>query len=216
MLGIAEGGVVLWVILALGVVELGVFFERLLHMRRASINYADFLKGIRTILARGNISEAAAICEDTPGPVAALVRVALEHRHESRRLMREAVDSTGRAELVRLERRISVVATITYTAPLLGLLGTVLGIAESAVAIRAQVPLVDVVHVTNGLLKALTTTAAGLLVAAPGYAMYNLLITRIDRIALDMESAATEIVTFLTSVNDEKGGAAAEGDSDGR
>lgn len=130
--------------------------------------------------------------------------------------MREAVDSTGRAELVRLERRISVVATITYTAPLLGLLGTVLGIAESAVAIRAQVPLVDVVHVTNGLLKALTTTAAGLLVAAPGYAMYNLLITRIDRIALDMESAATEIVTFLTSVNDEKGGAAAEGDSDGR
>lgn len=199
MYGIAEGGVVLWVILVLGLVEGGVFFERLLHMRRAAINYADFLKGIRTILSRGNVGEAVAICEDTPGPVAALVRTAIEHRHELRRQIREAVDGTGRAELVRLERRIGTIATITYTAPLLGLLGTVLGIVETVLVLQTQVPLVDAAQVTDGLLQALTTTAAGLLVAVPGYAMYNLLVARIDRIALDMEAAATEIVAFLTT-----------------
>ena len=203
MYGFAEGGVVLWVILALGAGEVLVFFERLLHMRRAAINPADFLKGVRTILGRGNIGEAVAICEDTPGPVAALVRTAIEHRHEAQRQIREAVDGTGRAELVRLERRIGTVATITYTAPLLGLLGTVLGIIETVLVLHTQVPLVDASQVTGGLLQALTTTAAGLLVAAPGYAMYNLLVARIDRIALDMEAAATEIVAFLTTPAEE-------------
>ncbi len=199
MNGLVEGGLVLWVIVALGVGTVLVFFERLLHMRRAAIDYADFLKGIGTILSRGNDSEAVAICEDTPGPVAALVRTAIQHRHETRHAIREAVDGTGRAELIRLERRIGTVATITYLAPLLGLLGTVLGIIETVLVMHTQVPLVDASHVTGGLLRALITTAAGLLVAVPGYAMYNLLVARIDRIALDMESAATEIVAFLTS-----------------
>jgi len=199
MYGMGEGGWVLWVILALGAGEVLVFLERLLHMRRALIDSADFLKGIRTILGRGNDSEAVAICEDTPGPVAALVRTAIQHRHESRQAIREAVDGTGRSELSRLERRIGTVATITFTAPLLGLLGTVLGILETVQVMHTQAPLVDASQVTGGLLHALVTTAAGLLVAAPGYAMYNLLVARIDRIALDMEAAATEIVAFLTA-----------------
>ncbi|MBM4164892.1 MAG: MotA/TolQ/ExbB proton channel family protein [Lentisphaerae bacterium] len=197
-----DGGVVLWVILALGAGEALVFFERLLHMRRAAIDYPDFLKGIRTILGRGNDSEAVAICEDTPGPVAALVRTAIQHRHESRHAIREAVDGTGRAELSRLERRIGAVVTITYTAPLLGLLGTILGILDTVLAIHRQAPLVDASQVTQGLLQALITTAAGLLIAAPGYAMYHLLVDRIDRITLDMEGAATEIVAFLTAPGD--------------
>jgi biopolymer transport protein ExbB len=196
---LSDGGVVLWVILVLGAGEALVFFERLLHMRRAAIDYPDFLKGIRTILGRGNDSEAVAICEDTPGPVAALVRTAIQHRHESRHAIREAVDGTGRAELSRLERRIGTVVTITYTAPLLGLLGTILGIIETVLAMHKQVPLVDA---SQGLLQALITTAAGLLVAAPGYAMYHLLVDRIDRITLDMEAAATEIVAFLTAPGD--------------
>ena len=199
MFGIAEGGLVLWVILVFFIAEMGVFFERLLHMRRAAINYADFLKGIRTILGRGNDSEAVAICEDTPGPVAALVRTAIQHRHEPQHLLRQAIDNTGRIELSRLERRIGTIATITYIAPLLGLLGTVFGITETVLVMHNQIPLVDASQVTGGLLRALSTTAAGLMVAAPGYAMYNLLVGRIDRMAFDMEAVATEIVAFLTT-----------------
>ncbi len=206
--GIGEGGLVLWIILALGVGEVLVFLERLLHMRRAAIDYPDFLKGIRTILGRGNDSEAVAICEDTPGPVAALVRTAIQHRHESRQAIREAVDGTGRAELSRLERRIGTVATITYTAPLLGLLGTILGIIETVLVIHNQEPLVDASQVTGGLLHALVTTAAGLMVAAPGYAMYTLLVDRIDRMTLDMEAATTEILAFLTAPADDPAPAA--------
>jgi len=200
MFGFSEGGVVFWIIVILGVVEFAVFFERLLHIRRAAIDYNDFLKGIRTIMERGNESEALAVCEDTPGPVAALVRVAIQHKHEERQQIREAVEVIGRAELKRLERRINVVATITYTAPLLGLLGTVLGIAETTLAMRAQAPLVEAAAVTGGLLQALSTTAASLIVAAPGYALYNLLVARIDAVASDMETATTEIVTFLTAL----------------
>jgi biopolymer transport protein ExbB len=134
--------------------------------------------------------------------VAALVRTAIQHRHESRHAIREAVDGTGRAELSRLERRIGAVVTITYTAPLLGLLGTILGILDTVLAMHRQAPLVDASQVTQGLLQALITTAAGLLIAAPGYAMHHLLVDRIDRITLDMEGAATEIVAFLTAPGD--------------
>jgi biopolymer transport protein ExbB len=196
---LAQGGPVLWLIIFCGIAALAVFFERLLHLRRAGIDPGDFLKGIRNVLGKGNAGEAVTICEETPGPVAALVRVAILHRHEARHTIREAVDTTGRAEISRMERRLATLATLSQIAPLLGLLGTVLGILETVLVLHDQVPLVDATAVTGGLLRALITTAAGLMVAIPCYGMYNLLVVRIDRLVFDMETAASEIVAFLTA-----------------
>jgi biopolymer transport protein ExbB len=196
---LAQGGPVLWLIIGCGIAAAGVFFERLLHLRRAGIDPGDFLKGIRNVLGKGNTGEAIAICEETPGPVAALVRAAIMHRQEARHAIREAVDTTGRAEISRLDRRLATLATISQVAPLLGLLGTILGILETVLVMHEQVPLVDATAVTGGLLRALITSAAGLMVAIPCYGMYNLLVVRIDRMVLDMETAAGEIVAFLTA-----------------
>lgn len=195
----AQGGPVLWIIIGCGGAAGFVFFERMLHLRRAGIDPGDFLKGIRNVLVKGNAGEAVTICEETPGPVAALVRAAILHRHEPRHTIREAVDTTGRAEISRMERRLAVLATISQITPLLGLLGTIFGILETVLVLHAQVPLVDATAVTGGLLRALITTAAGLIVAIPCYGMYTLLVVRIDRMVLDMETAAGEIVAFLTA-----------------
>ncbi len=189
----------LWIILACGVAAVGVFLERMLHLRRAAISHRDFLQGVRNVLERGNPDEAIQICEEAPGPVPALIRVAILHRHEPRHAIAEAIGNVGRAEITRMERRVAVVATIGQIAPLLGLIGTVFGIMETVMVLRDHQPLIVATHVTDGLLRALITTAAGLIVAVPCYIMHNLLIVQIDRLVLDMEAAETDITGYLTS-----------------
>lgn len=195
---ISQGGFVFWLIAALGAAAVVVFFERLLHLRRAQIDHRDFVKGVCNVLENGNAEEAMMLCEETPGPVAAVVLAALRHRKGTRETIREAVDNTGRSEISRLERRLASLAITCQIAPLLGLLGTLLGVMQIVQAINEQAPVVQSVNLTSGLLQALVTTVAGLLVAIPCYAMYALLMVRIERIVLDMEASASEIVAYLS------------------
>lgn len=195
---IMQGGPVFWVIVLLGIAAVVVFFERLLHLRRAQIDYGDFLKGVCNVLENGNREEAMMICEETPGPVAAVVLTAIRHRQGTLEAIREAVDNTGRAEISRLERRLASLAITCQIAPLLGLLGTLLGVIKVVLAINEQAPVVQNTSLTMGLMQALVSTVAGLLVAIPCHVMYSLLMVRIERIVLDMEASASEIVAYLT------------------
>lgn len=193
------GGPMLWLITLCGLAAVAVFLERSLHLRRAAINYRDFLQGVRNVLDKGNTDEAVQICEDAPGPVPALIRVAILHRHEPRHILAEAMGNVGHAEIARLERRVAVVATIGQIAPLLGLIGTVFGIIETVVVLRDQTPLIYATSVTDGVLRALVSTAAGLIVAAPCAVMHHVLILQIDRMMLDMEAAEIEITAYFTA-----------------
>ncbi len=195
---VKQGGPVLWVIMAAGLLAFIVFLERALHLHRARIKSEDFLKGIMNILSRGNVTEALTICEETPGPVAYLVRTAILHRKDDKDGIRSALDDASMAETSRMERRLVVVATVAQIAPLLGLLGTVLGIVEAVLIMQAQAPLIHSADILGGVFRALISTAAGLTVAIPCYAAFNLLIVKIDRIVLDMERCASEIVAFIT------------------
>jgi biopolymer transport protein ExbB len=193
-----QGGPVFWLVVFLGVAAVLVFFERLLQLRRAQIDYSDFLKGVCNVLENGNVDEAMMICEETPGPVAAVVMTAIRHRRGTREAIREAVDNTGRAEISRLERRLASLAITCQLAPLLGLLGTLLGVIQIVQTLNEQAPVVQSANLTGGLMQALLSTVAGLLVAIPCHAMYGLLMVRIERIVLDMEASASEIVAYLT------------------
>ncbi len=193
-----EGGPIFWLIVGLGIAAVAVFFERLLHLRRAQIDYSDFLKGVCNILENGNIDEAMMICEETPGPVAAVTLTAIRHRQGSHEALREAVENTGRAEISRLERRLASLAITCQIAPLLGLLGTLLGVIRIVQSLNEQAPVVQSTDLTAGLMQALVATVAGLLVAVPCHVMYMMLMVRIERIVLDMEACASEIVAYFT------------------
>jgi len=202
------GGPVLWVILGSGLLAFVVFVERCLHLHRARIRSDDFLKGIFNILRRQNIAEALTICEETPGPVAYLVKTAILHRGDVKDDVRKAVADASQAEISRMERRLIVVATVAQIAPLLGLLGTVLGMVESLLVLQQQAPLIQSADLMGGLIRALVTTAAGLTVAIPCYASFNLLVVKIDRVVLDMGRASSEIVAFLKGADAQIEGAA--------
>src|SRR6266404_5067755 len=131
-----HGGPVLWLILFASAVAVIVFIERFLHCHLAQINSVEFLNGVRTVLKRDNVVEALSICDATPGPVARLVKTAILNRDHGRERVRESLEEAGLAEVPRLEEKLSLLATIAQIAPLLGLLGTVLGFIEVFAKLR--------------------------------------------------------------------------------
>jgi biopolymer transport protein ExbB len=195
---VANGGPVLWIILFASAVALIVFIERFLHCHRAQINSTEFLNGVRNVLKRDNIVEALSICDATPGPVARLVKTAILNRDHGRERVREALEEAGLAEVPRLEEKLNLLATIAQLAPLLGLLGTVLGFIQTFMKMQSDGLNAKVGDLSDGIWKALICAAAGLAVAIPAHAAYNYLVSRVNSIVLDMERAATEIVNIVT------------------
>lgn len=195
---LSQGGVVFYLLLFTSAVAVAVFIERFLHCHRAQINSTEFLNGVRTVLKRNNVVEALSICEATPGPVARLVRTAILNREHGRERVREALEEAGLAEVPRLEEKLNLLATIAQLAPLLGLLGTVLGFMQTFMAMQQAGLHAHLGLLSEGIWKALICAASGLAVAIPAHAGYNYLVSRVNSIVLDMERAATEIVNIVS------------------
>jgi|SRR5262245_60505753 biopolymer transport protein ExbB len=198
------GGPMIWVILGASTVALVVFIQRVLHYHRAQINSMEFLNGVRNVLKRENVVEALSICDATPGPVARLVKVAILNRERGRDGVREALEEAGLVEVPPLEDKLNLIATIAQIAPLLGLLGTVLGFIRIFAKLQTQGTLANVQDLSGGVWEALICTAAGLAVAIPCYAGYNYLVSRVNAIVLDMEKSATEIVNIVAELPPQK------------
>ena len=192
------GGPVFWILALLGAASVFVFFSRLLNLRRAQIDYQDFIRGVANVLEQGNADEALAICDDTPAPVARVVAAAVRHRDGSARVLRETVDTAGRAEVARLERRLALLAIVAQAAPLLGLLGTVLGMTRVLLTLNAAA-LVTRADLLGGAMQALVAAAAGLVVAVSVQVMYSMLHVRLERIVVELEAAASEILALLAT-----------------
>lgn len=193
-----SGGPIFWMLLALGVASVVVFFERFFELRRAQVDYQDFIKGVVNILLNGGEDEAIAICEDAAVPVANIVATAIRHRTSSEEALKDAVDSQGRVESSRLDRRLASLAIMGQVAPLIGLLGTIIGFVRSVMLVNSQ-ELVARADLMNSAMEALVSAALGLVVMIPIVVMYGILRLRMDRIIVELEAAASQIVSHLTS-----------------
>ena len=192
-----HGGPMVWLLLLMSAVVIVVFIERLLHYHRAQINSIEFLNGIRNVLKRDNVVEALSICDATPGPVARLVKTAILSRELGRDGVRDALEEAGLLEVPRLEEKLGLMATIAQIAPLVGLLGTVLGFLTVFQRLQEQGAYATSNLLAGGIWESLLSMAAGLAVAIPTYAGYNYLVNRVNSIVLDMEKASAEIVNLV-------------------
>lgn len=190
----------IWLLLLAGAVAVAVFIERLLHYHREQINSLEFIAGVRNVLKRENVVEAISICDATPGPVARLVKTAILNRERNRERVREVLVDASRLEVSHLEERLTLLGTIAQIAPILGLLGTVLGFIEVFRVLQQQGVSAPATLLAGGIWQALVCTGAGLAVAAPAYAAYNYLVNRVNRIVIDMEKATTEILNLLADL----------------
>ena len=193
-----SGGPVFWLLLVMAVAALIVFMERFFELRRAQIDYQDFVKGIANILSRGNEDEAIAMCEDAAVPVARIVATAIRNRTGSESSLRESVDSQGRAEASYLNRRLATLALIGTAAPLLGLLGTIIGFIKTMLLVNADA-IVSRANLVGAAMESLVSAAVGLAVAVSASVMFGMLRLRMERLVVEMEAAASQIVGYLTS-----------------
>jgi biopolymer transport protein ExbB len=196
-----NGGPVIWLILIAAAIALVVFIERALFCHRAQINSAEFLNGVRNVLKRDNVVEAISICDATPGPVARLVKAAVINRDKGRDRVREAVEEAGLIEVPRLEEKLNLLATIGQISPLLGLLGTIIGFIRIFIQLQADGAYAHMWgehSLSVGVWQALICAAAGIALAIPVHAGYNYLVSRVNKIVVDMEQAAAEIVNIVT------------------
>jgi biopolymer transport protein ExbB len=191
----ARGGPMMWILLLLGVVGLMLFIERTLYLHRGQIRSTSFVGGIKNILAKRRLIEALTVCEETPGPVAAVVKAALLHAGDDETKMRFAVQEAALVEIPSLERRLGTIAAIAQVAPLVGLLGTLLGMMATFRAFQHDYETASVL--AAGLWPALLSTAASLMIGIPAHLAHHFLTGRVRAILRDVEWAGNEIMRYL-------------------
>ena len=199
----------MWVILFCSVVALFIFLKKVFQFHREEINVGELLRGLFNVLRRDGFVEALTLCDHTPGPAARLLAAAIRAYERGDDDIRKAVDDAALEEIPKLERHINLLSTLGFVLPLIGFLGTVLGmmkvfqVAQTNEAFSAT----DIAGAVN---MALISTAAALAVAIPCYLAYNYLIARVNLITLDMEKASLEMLGFIERRRREGGAAEAK------
>ncbi len=193
---INQGQPLIFLLLGCSLLAVGIFLERFFHFHRSTIVVQDLLQGLGNLISRKNYAEALHVCAGTPGPVARVMKAVLT-RHESERIeLKEIAQEAGQLEVPRLERSLTVLLSIAYVAPLIGLLGTVLGLVDTFLPV-AQNGQATNIELARGIYKSLVISAAGIAVAIPSYVLYAYLAQNVKTLMHDMERAGIEIVNLL-------------------
>jgi biopolymer transport protein ExbB len=187
----------MWVLVALAFLGVMLFVERTLYLHRGHIRAKAFIDGIKNILAKRRLVEALTVCEETPGPVAVVVKAALLHASEPADAMRFHVQEAAVVELPALERRLGSIAAIAQVAPLVGLLGTILGMITTFAAYSQGGDYARASALSAGMWQALLAAAGSLMIAIPAHLAYHFLSGRVRAIVRDVEWAGNEIMKYL-------------------
>jgi len=192
-----KGGPAMWGILALSIVGVAVFLERLVYLHRAQVRVGEFLRGLANLVRDDRLEEVRKQCLATPGPVARVALSAVLARDCPRAELRDIVQEAGQLEVPRLERHLSLLGGIAYAAPLLGLLGTVLGLLEAFYLVSTQGGYATVADLSGAVYQSLISAAAGLAAAIPALIAAGYLNARVQDLVHDMERAGIEMVNLL-------------------
>lgn len=195
---------ILWVIFLCSIIGISIFFERLWALYQSDTDSDALLIALRPHIEEGNLVEAIQICDRHPGAVSQVVQAGLMRHHRPQAHIEQAMALEGNIQIASLEKNAKVLSLIAHIAPLIGLLGTVVGFIQAFSEMKRS-GLVDISanHIGEAMEYALVTTAAGLVVAIPAVVSYNYLVSRIETFALEMQTAAAEVVDLLLSRNNE-------------
>ena len=194
---LTKGGPMMLVVVLMAVVSLVLFIERTLYLHRGQIRSKPFMDGIKNTLEKRRIVEALTLCEETPGPVAAVVKAALLSANADADRMRFAVQEAAVVEVPALERRLGAIAAIGQIAPIVGLLGTLLGMITTFHTFMQGGQYATAHALASGMWQALLVTAGSLIVAIPTHLSYHFLNGRVRAIVRDVEWAGNEIMRYL-------------------
>lgn len=191
-----KGGPLVVPILLASIWALGVFFERLWHVQIARVIPESFVARIEKLLVEGRVSDARLLCEETHNPMARVMAAGLQQMPASRQTLKAAMEDVGGLEATELERHVETVGTVAAVTPLLGLLGTVIGMIGAFQEIEAA-GVGDPALFAHGIWQALLTTALGLGVAIPSLVFYKILCGKIEHVLAAMEKRSLGLLALL-------------------
>ncbi|MFI0434460.1 MAG: MotA/TolQ/ExbB proton channel family protein [Parachlamydiaceae bacterium] len=189
---------ILFIIVGCSIVSFTIFIERLMQLNRSEIDTNQFIISIRKTIKAGNLVEAIQLCEEAKGTIAAIIKAGILKHNRTKEQIESAMEITGLIEIARLEKNAKILSIIAHVAPLIGLLGTVLGFIQAFAEMRLS-GLVDIsaTRIGEAMEYALVTTAAGLVVAIPSVLAYNYIVSRIEGFVLEIQTSSAEIVDLL-------------------
>ncbi|MDX1651768.1 MAG: MotA/TolQ/ExbB proton channel family protein [Brumimicrobium sp.] len=173
-----------------------VFVERLLALQRSSKKSPDFLSKIKEYLTEGKVDDAKNLCIRTDSPSARMLEKGIDRLGKPVDIVASAIDNTGKLEISRLEQRLSFLATAAGAAPMIGFLGTTIGMVKTFNAMK-NLDSLDLGTIAPGIMTAMVTTVAGLIVGIIAFMGYNYLVSKISKVVYRMENDAMEFMDIL-------------------
>ena len=197
---LVKGGWLLVPIFLASIIAVAIIIDRYIVIRKSRLNVAAFLVRIRGMLRRKDIAGAIDYCKEAKSPAANIIRKGLKKHKFGHDRVKEAIESAGKQEISKLEKGLSVLATISGVAPLLGFLGTVTGMISAFMRIEDLQGAANPSDLAGGIWEALLTTAFGLAIGIIAFTFYNYLISAINRLVLDIEVISNDVVDILEEV----------------
>ena len=191
------GGFTMWPILLCSFIGIYIIIERFLVLRKSNANVAQFMLNIKVLLRKNDIRSAIDLCNSVHVPVSRMLKQGILRYNRGSKIIREAIEGAGMEEIYKLEKGLSILATIAGIAPLLGFLGTITGIIGAFQSIQAAGGVVSANDLAGGIWEALLTTAFGLIVGIPAYFFYNYFVNKIKRYVFEMESSSGEFLDLI-------------------
>lgn len=191
------GQLIIALLFILLVAVIYIYFERLFAIKAASSVDSNFMNQIKDHVTNGKIESAQMLCAQVNSPVSRLINKGITRIGKPLEDINTAIENAGRLELYGLEKNVSVLATISSIAPMIGFLGTVIGMILSIFEIANSGGQIDIKQLSDGLYTAMTTTVAGLIVGIVAYTAYNHLVVRTDKVVYQMESNSLEFLDHL-------------------
>lgn len=191
------GQIIIALLVVLLTVALYIYFERFFTIKAASKTDSNFMNQIRDHVSHGKLDAAKVLCAQANSPASRLIEKGISRIGKPLADINTAIENAGRLEIYKLEKNVSVIATIAGAAPMLGFLGTVIGMIVAIHEIANAGGQIDIKMLSDGLYTAMTTTVAGLIVGIIAYIQYNHLVVRTNKVVYEMEAHSVEFLDLL-------------------
>ena len=193
-----SGGWLMWVLVALAAVMIFIFVERFIAIRKATRVDNNFMNRIRDYISEGNIDAAIDLCRRTDSPVARMIEKGIERIGRPMGDIQTAIENVANVEVAKLESGLPWLASISGGAPMIGFLGTVVGMVQVFISMSANTSgAIELSQLSAGMYVAMVTTVGGLIVGIPAYFGHNYLVARIEKLIFRMEATTIAFMDIL-------------------
>ena len=191
------GNIIMGTLGLLSIYAIYILIERFSTIKKASVEDESFLKSIKNFVEQKDIQAAKTLCKNTDNPVSRMIEKGIDRIDKPMTDISAAIENQGKLEVYKMENNLANLATIAGAAPMIGFLGTVIGMIVAFHEMASAGGNIDVEMLSKGIYTAMVTTVGGLVVGIIAYIAYNFLVSKIDKVIFKLEASTTEFLDLL-------------------